>query len=280
MIAELAFVTGLGVAAAFKKGPLRKPEKGPLENNLISPEGDGGVARCVLAWERNSKVPDDEKAKIEYETVVFPLDYNPTKFRITRAPYFGASKGAADARLGAKNVAYGHGAPYVHLDFVLDNTECSDEGGPKEPTADGDAQRRVYHQMRVLHSMLEPEEYIAKMHLKRPKKFETTKLDAKAFATSFPPKDQALFRKSKSHQRRDRQPKGIWMVWGPLEFLGAVHDLRMNVTAVDGHGNPRRVEVYLRMKGDLFREEEFYKKYIKTPGGDNTGNELHPPARN
>jgi hypothetical protein len=34
------------------------------------------------------------------------------------------------------------------------------------------------------------------------------------------------------------------------------------------------------MKGDLFREEEFYKKYIKTPGGDNTGNELHPPARN
>jgi hypothetical protein len=64
----------------------------------------------------------------------------------------------------------------------------------------------------------------------------------------------------------------VWMDWGEFRFLGIVRNLNMTVTAMDGAGNPRRVEVFLKMKGQIFEplgdNPGTTDGYKKAPGGD------------
>lgn len=297
MIGELASVLvlgGLGLGGVVDRGvgPLRGATKPPLDNNLMS---GGDLERCTLRWKAAKTVGAAVDTSVsEWHDIVFPLDYNPTKFKITRSPYFAGGQSSAGARVGDANVRYSTGTPYVELHFVLDNTEGKDETEPqnknvvlgtrllpfqrtrKDPGAPDSNQKRVYHQMRVLHSMLEPIDHDPERAALSKPDDATGVVDDHKVLTQFnrllADTEQTVFRAHTTYKVRDRQPTGVWMDWGEFRFLGIVRNLNMTVTAMDGAGNPRRVEVFLKMKGQIFEplgdNPGTTDGYKKAPGGD------------
>jgi hypothetical protein len=269
IVARAASFTALALAASgvgeFSKDSLHaghSPTRNPLHSAW---SGKDKMERVTFAWYWAS----DHGTPVKHTPISMQLDFNPTRFRLSRAPYFAAKTSALTK---VSEAAYAPKGFKLEMTFMLDNTEV----------AESKVHDRVLEQMKILSTLTEPtearsEKVAGEKGFSRPTMTEG--FSKTATLRELVGTEPALFRKKDPtvYATKDRQPPALWVVWNKLEFLGTPKSLAFDVQAVDAAGYPRRVTVDLVCGGEALRTSE---KYYKPPGGDvelyNTGTTVAP----
>ncbi len=253
--------------------------------NISAYDGKEKLERVTLVWDWAEKL-EDMKGVLRSKPFQFPLPYNPTSFKVSRAPFIAVRKSTYDFLTGGSegagtgNTKYKEGSSVLAMAFMLDDTESLEKETLATLLTGRKTENRVLAQMQILATMAEPvpaDTLEFKVPDKPSKPWEQT-ANAEGLKKLVPDKGILNpYSKHADYKYTTRQPPGITVIWGDFVFVGTVRSLAFAVAAADSDGNPRRVNVSVSLKGDAFTQVK--REYSTTPGTVSEKGETVPLSR-